>query len=239
MKKASTAIKNFIKDDDESAKAIEKYFNEEGPKLLKKGVDQLAVALKDPPAENPEKSIFKLDDCSNTADSPDVPDSQSNIQPIRISAAPLILYVPSSTPVAHIPRSVAVTPLELPTVILFTPTASPVHHVPTSVAPPTPVAPPPLPVYDSCYVEQGDAFDVYHIRGVNFDEAKLGKNGGGLKKELGGCARFTFHFNLTPNDPNGFTWYANGPTGALQTKCIGHALKSAGGSHNGKCHGLY
>ncbi len=190
MKKASTVIKDFIKDDDESAKAIEKYFNEEGSKFLKKAIDQLATAFKDPPPEDSEKSIFKVDDCSNTADSPDDPDAKTN-------------NAPNPTPVA---------------------------------ATPTPVAPTPTPVTDSCDVSYKVAFDTYEIRGKNFDEAKLGKDGSGLKKQLGGCALITFHFEQTPNDPR-FTWYASGRTGATQKKCIGHALESAGGVDVGNCHG--
>lgn len=71
--KTAKAFRGFIKDDDDSAKAVEKYFNDQSQQRLKKATDQLADVLKDPPSDDPKKKIFGIEDCSNTAADPDDP----------------------------------------------------------------------------------------------------------------------------------------------------------------------
>ena len=92
---------------------------------------------------------------------------------------------------------------------------------------PTPLGP----SQGTCDVSYKFLYDAFQIRGKDWDASKFGDNGAGLKKQLTGCGDLTnWHFELTPNDPNGYQWFASGRLPVFTNKCIGRAIISAGGS---------
>jgi hypothetical protein len=89
----------------------------------------------------------------------------------------------------------------------------------------------------SCDVSYKFFLDGFEVRGKNWPDAKLGANGEGLKKELGGCGALTkWNFERTPNDTR-FQWYASGQLPVGTKACVGRAVQTAGGSDDGNCHG--
>jgi len=118
-------------------------------------------------------------------------------------------------------------------------------HIPFPPAPRPTVIPLPGPtkqpdppaIEDTCDVSYKFVFDAFEVRGKNWPEAKLGKNGEGLLKELKGCGKVTdFGFDQTPKDPQ-YQWYAHGHLPIGTKACVGRAVKSAGGPSAGNCHG--
>jgi hypothetical protein len=90
---------------------------------------------------------------------------------------------------------------------------------------------------DSCDVSYRLVLDKFDVRGKNFPDAELGIDGAGLKHQLDGCGAVTdWEFVLTPDD-SVYQWYAHGNLPMGTKACIGRALKSAGGSSDGNCHG--
>ena len=90
---------------------------------------------------------------------------------------------------------------------------------------------------DSCDVSYRFYFDGVEVRGKNWPEAKMGANGEGLKSQLAGCGALTkWSFEWTPNDVK-YQWYAHGRLPIGTKKCVGNAVKSAGGCSAGNCHG--
>jgi len=93
------------------------------------------------------------------------------------------------------------------------------------------------PTEDSCDVSYKFAIDTFEVRGKNFADARLGANGEGLKKEIKGCGALTdWHFNWTPKDVR-YQWYASGTLPVGTKSCMGRAVRSAGGTSAGNCHG--
>jgi hypothetical protein len=87
----------------------------------------------------------------------------------------------------------------------------------------------------SCDVSYKFWYDAIEIRGKNFPDAKLGADGEGLKKEIGGCGALTeWKFERTPDDCC-FQWYAYGQLPIGMKKCVGNAVETAGGSSKGNC----
>lgn len=104
-----------------------------------------------------------------------------------------------------------------------TKTASPAS---TSIAPPPPPAPSPGDICGDWYQAFDDHFE---IRGSNFDAAKLGTDGSGLKKQVGGCGALTsWKFNYTSKDQR-FSWFASGKLPIGVKACVGRAVISAEG----------
>ena len=68
--KLAAEFKSFIKNDDDSANAVEKYINDGSLAYLTKAINQLDSALKDPPSTDDDQKVFAIEDCSNTSDSP-------------------------------------------------------------------------------------------------------------------------------------------------------------------------
>ncbi|KAI9669874.1 MAG: hypothetical protein M1831_006909 [Alyxoria varia] len=92
-------------------------------------------------------------------------------------------------------------------------------------------------ILDSCDVSYKFFFNGFRIRGMNFPDAKLGKNGDGLWEELSGCGKVTeWSFEWTPDDAK-YQWYAQGKLPIGTKACVGRAVESAGGSSRGNCHG--
>ena len=114
LPKAAAAIKGFVTDDDASAKAIETYFTTEGQKLLTKATDELAKALKDAPPDDDKKSIFKQEDCSNTADTLDDPTANvaaSSPSPSPVAPSPSLpssVTPPQASDTCHVGYFVAI-----------------------------------------------------------------------------------------------------------------------------------
>lgn len=93
------------------------------------------------------------------------------------------------------------------------------------------------PTEDSCEVTWKFALDRFEVRGKNFPDAKLGADGGGLKKQIQGCGALTsWHFAWTPHDVK-YQWYASGNVPVGAKSCMGRAVKSAGGTSAGHCYG--
>jgi hypothetical protein len=83
---------------------------------------------------------------------------------------------------------------------------------------------------DVSYLSNSALFQV-EVRGKNFPDAKLGADGGGLKKEMNGCGSISgWKFIWTPNDV-AYQWYAYVllPLG-MKKGCPGRAVVSAGGT---------
>lgn len=90
---------------------------------------------------------------------------------------------------------------------------------------------------DSCDTSYKVVYDGFEIRGKDWPDAMLGKDGEGLKSQLKGCGALTkWGFNYTPNDVK-YQWYAHGQLPVGTVSCIGSAVKSAGGSSSGNCRG--
>lgn len=90
---------------------------------------------------------------------------------------------------------------------------------------------------DNCNVSYRWLFDSFEIRGKNFPDAKLGKDGAGLLAQLRGCGAVTeWGFDWTPNDVK-FQWYAHGHLPIGTKACVGRAVESAGGTSLGECQG--
>lgn len=95
------------------------------------------------------------------------------------------------------------------------------------------------PTEDSCDVSYEFWFDYFEVRGRNFPDAKLGADGGGLKKAISRCGAITaWYFNWTPNDVK-YQWYASGNLPFGTKSCMGSAVQSAGGTSAGNCHGPF
>ena len=116
-------------------------------------------------------------------------------------------------------------------------------HVKRQACPkPTPVStsltPTPTgPDADSCDVSYKFFLDSFEVRGKNFDAAKFGTDGSGLKKQIEGCGALTdWNFKQTPSDPT-YQWYASGHLPIGVKICVGNAVISAGGATIGNCHG--
>ncbi|CAG8972802.1 hypothetical protein HYALB_00007727 [Hymenoscyphus albidus] len=89
----------------------------------------------------------------------------------------------------------------------------------------------------ACDVSYKFLWDSFEIRGKNLPDAKFGAEGEGLKKQLDGCGEVTkYGFERTLKDGK-FQWFANGRLPIGTKACVGRALKKAGGSGNGNCHG--
>ncbi len=77
LTKAAAALKGFIKDDPDSAKAIENLFIDQGQAYYKTASDELGAIVKDPPPDpddpKKKKSVFKQEDCANVVNTPDDP----------------------------------------------------------------------------------------------------------------------------------------------------------------------
>ena len=90
---------------------------------------------------------------------------------------------------------------------------------------------------DNCDVSYKFLFDEFEVRGKNFPDAKLGKDGAGLLQQIKGCGDVTdWGFELTPNDVK-YQWYAYGHLPIGTKDCVGHAVEAAGGTTVGNCHG--
>lgn len=80
-------------------------------------------------------------------------------------------------------------------------------------------------------------YDLFEIRGENFDASKFGTDGSGLETHIKECGALTdWHFEMTPSDPT-YQWYASGHLPVGGKGCIGRAVVSACGSTAGNCHG--
>lgn len=93
------------------------------------------------------------------------------------------------------------------------------------------------PTEDSCDVSYRIILDKFEVCGKNFLDAKLGADGGGLKREIKGCGALTdWQFEWTPHDVK-YQWYAHGNLPIGTKSCMGRAVMSAGGSSVDNCHG--
>ena len=98
--KLAAKLKSFIKNDDDSAKAIEKYINDGSSAYLTKAVNELDSALKDPPSPDDDKKVFTIEDCSNTSDSP-IQAADDSAQPAPPAPTPTpAALAPAPTPPA-------------------------------------------------------------------------------------------------------------------------------------------
>ena len=112
-------------------------------------------------------------------------------------------------------------------------------HVDAAAAapPPSPPSPPPPEATNSCDVSYQFWYDEFEVRGKDFDPAKFGQDGSGLHDQIKGCGKITkWHFEQTPDDPR-FAWFASGNLPIGVKACVGRAVKSAGGTSAGNCHG--
>jgi len=93
------------------------------------------------------------------------------------------------------------------------------------------------PTENSCDISYKFVLDNFEVRGKNFPDAKLGADGGGLKKQIEGCGALTgWHFDWTPKDVK-YQWCASGNLPIGTKSCMGSAVQSAGGTSAGNCHG--
>lgn len=89
----------------------------------------------------------------------------------------------------------------------------------------------------SCDISHRVVFNGFEIRGKNLPDAKFGASGEGLLQQLRGCGAVTkWHFERTPKHET-YQWFASGQLPIGTKDCVGRALKSAGGSGIGNCHG--
>lgn len=89
----------------------------------------------------------------------------------------------------------------------------------------------------NCDVSYKFLYNGFEIRGKNWPDAKLGKNGEGLENELKGCGALTeWGFKWTPDDVK-FQWFASGHLPIGTKNCVGDAVRTAGASGEGNCHG--
>lgn len=90
---------------------------------------------------------------------------------------------------------------------------------------------------DICGDWYRSVLDYFEIRGKDFDAAKFGTDGSGLKSQIRGCGALTkWSFTYTPNDPR-FAWYAHGQLPIGTKACVGRAVVSAGGAVPDGCTG--
>ena len=74
---------------------------------------------------------------------------------------------------------------------------------------------------DSCDVSYKFLYDNFEVRGKDWPDAKLGANGEGLKKQIGGCGDLTdWGFEWTPNDVK-YQWYLYGHLPIETRHCVG------------------
>lgn len=103
---------------------------------------------------------------------------------------------------------------------------------------PTPTPAPPPPAADQCGDWYKFFFDSFEIYGKNFDVAKFGADGSGLKKQVGGCGAITdWKFENVTGDPHGYQWHATGRLPIGTKACVGRAVVSAGGASPDGCTG--
>jgi hypothetical protein len=88
-----------------------------------------------------------------------------------------------------------------------------------------------------CDVSYRFSINFFEIRGKNFPDAKLGKDGAGLLKELRGCGVvIKWNFEYTPKDVK-YQWYASGILPIGTKSCVGSAAMTAGSSTRDDCRG--
>ena len=81
--------------------------------------------------------------------------------------------------------------------------------------------PPPTSDEDNCDVSYRFLYDIVEVRGKGFPDAKLGRNGEGLRHQLQGCGALTdWHFEMTPHDVK-YQWYASGKLPIGTRSCAG------------------
>ncbi|KAL8790117.1 MAG: hypothetical protein Q9213_000819 [Squamulea squamosa] len=86
-----------------------------------------------------------------------------------------------------------------------------------------------------CDVSYRGVLDQFELRGKNLPDAKFGKDGEGLRKEIKGCGLLTkWHFVWTPDDTV-YEWYASGQLPLGTDECVGCAFISVGASGDGGC----
>lgn len=119
------------------------------------------------------------------------------------------------------------------------PPASTLTKQPSSVAPepapaeiPSPAAPPKPD--ESCHTHYAGIFDTFDIYGIEWDEDKL-KDGAGLKKNIGGCAKLT-NWKYETVDVGTWQFHASGRTTIWQKHCIEDAIASSGAPYD-SCNG--
>ena len=96
---------------------------------------------------------------------------------------------------------------------------------------------PPKSASNSCDVSYKFFYNFFEIRGKDFPNAKLGKDGLGLLANLRHCGAVTkWTFESTPHDTV-YQWYASGELPIGTKNCVGDAVKKAGGSTSGNCNG--
>lgn len=111
----------------------------------------------------------------------------------------------------------------------------PFEPAPPAAAPPLPAPPTPA---DTCGCWYKFFFDHFEIYGKNFDAAKLGNDGSGLKSHLQHCGDLTsWSFEQRTNDPHGYQWFASGNLPIETKSCVGSAVVAAGGSSPDGCTG--
>jgi hypothetical protein len=89
---------------------------------------------------------------------------------------------------------------------------------------------------DSCKESYKFFWDHFEIHGKNFDPSKFGKDGSGLKKQIGGCGALSgWHFETDTS--GGWQWHAKGNLPIGSKDCVGRAVVSAGGEGPDGCKG--
>ena len=113
------------------------------------------------------------------------------------------------------------------------------HPTTAPIAPPPPPPPsPPPPASDTCGVWYKVFFDHFEVYGKDFDPAKLGQDGSGLRDNINGCGDLTnWSFEPLTNDANGYQWFAQGNLPIGTKSCVGSAVVSAGGGSADGCTG--
>ena len=108
----------------------------------------------------------------------------------------------------------------------------------TTTAPSSTTAPTPAPeASDICGTWYKVVLDYFEVRGKDFEPAKFGTDGSGLKNQIQGCGELSkWHFEYTPNDPR-FAWLATGNLPIGVKGCVGRAVVSAGGRTADGCKG--
>ncbi|OKO93925.1 hypothetical protein PENSUB_12204 [Penicillium subrubescens] len=89
---------------------------------------------------------------------------------------------------------------------------------------------------DTCKESYKFFWDHFEIHGKNFDPSKFGKDGSGLKKQIGGCGALSgWHFETDTS--GGWQWHAKGNLPIGSKDCVGRAVVSAGGEGPDGCKG--
>lgn len=89
----------------------------------------------------------------------------------------------------------------------------------------------------SCKVSYDVLIDSFDIKGVDFDSAKLGTNGSGLKTQIGGYGALTeWSFDDELDDPV-YSWEVTGRLRIGNKACVQRAITSAGGPTGVSCGG--